>query len=96
MGNTSAIYNIKFTCCYIGDEMIKFETNTKPSYIMKYMINKDLLQQGDDCEIFSLRGMLCVLNIQGFITQSTYLRFNRLIHKALRKELKLNIYKDRK
>ena len=73
--------------------MRTFTTRAKPSFIIKYMVNKNLLALGDASEVFTLRGMICVLNIQNLITQSTYLRFNRLIHKALNRELKLNIYK---
>lgn len=73
--------------------MRTFTTSTKPSFIIKYMVNKNLLALGDSSEVFALRGMICVLNIQDLITQSTYFRFNRLIYKALNRELKLNIYK---
>jgi hypothetical protein len=73
--------------------MKTFTTTTKPSFIIRNMVNKNLLALGDSSEIFNLRGMICVLNIQGFITQSTRSRFNRLILKAMSKKLKLNIYK---
>jgi len=73
--------------------MKTFITTVKPSFIIRNMVNKNLLALGDSSEIFNLRGIVCVLYLQGFITKSTRFRFNRLIHKAISKKLKLNIYK---
>lgn len=76
--------------------MSKLEHMAKPSFIIRVMINKDLLQQGDISEICCLRGMLSAFNIQDQITQATYKRFHNLIEKALTNQLRLNTYKDKK
>lgn len=76
--------------------MSKLEHMVKPSFILRVMINKDLLQQSDISEICCLRGMLSAFNIQDQITQSTYKRFHNLIKKAQMNQLRLNTYKDKK
>lgn len=76
--------------------MIKHKGMASPSTILKVMINKDLLQQGDTSELFCLRGMISVFNIQNQITPSTYFRIHKLIKKAINKQLKLNTKKDKK
>jgi hypothetical protein len=76
--------------------MNKIDHMAKPSFILRVMINKDLLQQGETSEIFCLRGMISAFNIQDQITQSTYRRFHNLIKKALTNQLRLNTYKDKK
>ena len=96
MGIINLCSYCKLTYYFGGDEMRTFTTENTPLLILKVMIDKDLLQQGDTSELFCLRGMISVFNIQNQITQSTYFRFHKLIRKAINKELKLNIKKDKK
>lgn len=76
--------------------MRTFTTEKRPSLIFKKMISKTLLQEASKIEIFHLRGMLSVFLIQGFISHQSYFRFDELLKKADRKELKLNTKKDKK
>jgi hypothetical protein len=76
--------------------MSKLEHMVKPSFILRVMINKDLLSQGDIIEICCARGMLSAFSIQGQITTSTFVRFNNLLFKAQKYQLKLNTKKDKK
>ena len=76
--------------------MKKFKTQMRPTRILKYLINKDLLKQADTTEIHYLRGLLAAFSLQGFISPSSHLRFIKIIQKALKGELKLNINKDKR
>lgn len=76
--------------------MRTFTTEKKPSFILKKMIRKTLLQKANEFEMSHARGMLSVLLIQGFITHTSYFRFDRLLRKARDKELKLNISKEKR
>jgi hypothetical protein len=96
MGNINFCSYRKLTYYFGGDEMRTFITEKRPSLIFKEMINKTLLQEASKIEIFHLRGMLSVFLIQGFITYKSYFRFERLIEKARKKELKLNTNEDKK
>ena len=96
MGNINFCSYCKLTYYFGGDEMNKIDNMAKPSYILRLLIHKGYLQKGYQIEIFSIRGMLSAFLIQKQMTHSSWLRFDELLKKADRKELKLNTKKDKK
>ena len=96
MGIINLCSYCKLTYYFGGDEMNKIDNMAKPSCILRLLIHKGYLQEGYKFEIFSIRGMLSVFLSQNQMTHASWLRFDELLKKADRKELKLNIKKDKK
>lgn len=71
------------------DETILFETNVKPSFLLKN--TRSNLEQKHCCSYSRglIAGNVGILYTQGFISVFTYQRYMNLIDKAINGELKL-------
>jgi hypothetical protein len=67
-------------------------TGIKPTSAVKIHFNAELKS---DFNIGHLRGVCYVLNLQGFMTDSTFKRYKKIIDKAICCELKLRDRKTR-